>query len=84
MLAALELVRDDSSEPAPAPTAGHGKDAGTLYFSILDETGRVLSARLTFIGEDGPGAELFPNADAVLSISQCATTSSTHSRDTAR
>jgi hypothetical protein len=46
------------------PTAGDRPDVGILAFSIRDGEGRALPGRLTFLGADGPGAKLFPNAAA--------------------
>ncbi len=48
----------------PAPTAGDEKPTATLRFRILNERGRAIPGRLTFIGESGAGANLFPNASA--------------------
>jgi hypothetical protein len=48
----------------PAPTAAEDAETGILDFRIVDPEGRPIPARLTFIGADGPGAKLFPNADA--------------------
>ncbi len=49
----------------PSPTAGDREDTAVLRFRVLDAaTGAVIPARLTFIGDKGPGANLFPNAGA--------------------
>ncbi len=54
-----------SPHPATAPTAGDRPDVARLRYQILDEFGMPTPGRLTFIGKDGPGANLFPNADAL-------------------
>ena len=43
-----------------ARTAGERDDAAVLRFEILDEAGKPMPGRLTFLGEGGPGAKLFP------------------------
>ncbi len=45
---------------SPAPTAGDAP-SGVLEFSIVDDLDRAIAGRLTFIGEAGVGANLFPN-----------------------
>ncbi len=50
--------------PPPAPTAGPTAPSGTLHFRILDQAGTLMPGRLTFMGKDGAGANLFPNAEA--------------------
>lgn len=59
---AAALDRPVSTQPAR--TAGDVSDAALLRFSILDDSGRPISGRLTFLGAGGPDANLFPNADA--------------------
>ncbi len=49
----------------PAPTAADDAETGILDFRIVNPQGRPIPGRLTFIGADGPGAKLFPNADAM-------------------
>lgn len=50
--------------PPVAATASPDTPSGVLRFQILDGAGRPTAGRLTFIGADGAGADLFPNADA--------------------
>jgi hypothetical protein len=53
-----------AADPPPAPTAGERADIGVLAFDVRDEAGGLIPSRLTFIGEGGAGAELFPNPAA--------------------
>ena len=48
----------------PWPTAGDGPNVAVLSFSILDEQGRPMPGRLTFISDDVTRIDLFPNAAA--------------------
>ncbi len=50
-------------DPPPAPTAG-SEGVAVLRFEILDESERPMPGRLTFVGDDGPGATVFTNPAA--------------------
>ena len=53
-------------DPPPAqpwPTAGDAPNVAVLSFSILDQQGRPMPGRLTFIADDSR-IDLFPNAEA--------------------
>ena len=56
---ASSVGRDDAM-----PTAGEVENPAILKFEILDEAGRAIPGRLTFLGKNGPGAKLFPSAAA--------------------
>ena len=49
----------------PAQAAGEPDECGTLEFEILNSDGQPMPGRLTFIGEEGAGAELFPNTQVM-------------------
>ena len=60
----LAAAAHDPAGPPAAPTAADDRPSGVLRFEIRDGRGDPVAGRLTFIGPGGPGADLFPNADA--------------------
>ncbi len=52
------------STSEPAPTAGETGPVARLRYEILDEGGRPISGRLTFIRPNSEDPDLFPNARA--------------------
>jgi hypothetical protein len=51
-------------DPAPTAEVMEGEEPAVLRFEIQDEDERPIPGRLTFIGDEGPGAALFTNAAA--------------------
>jgi len=63
LVGGLALAAAWNRPEEPSPTAG-SEAVAVLRFEILDERERPMPGRLTFVGDEGPGAELFTNPAA--------------------
>ncbi|RMF80863.1 MAG: hypothetical protein D6744_07795, partial [Planctomycetota bacterium] len=61
MLSPASLANDDTDV---ANLVADDVAAGVLSFRVTDDAGATIPCRLTFIGEGGPGANLFTRTDA--------------------
>jgi len=62
---APQAGQDDLAELTPAPTAGPDVPTAVLRFELCGVDGALMPGRLTFVGPDGPGAEVFPGTQAL-------------------